>query len=730
MVDLAPGWEFVRGRVSRGWLAGRGPADEVVDLPHCWNAHDTFQIGRRSYAGWGAYRRRIELPAVPAATGGGWRLSSDGFYGVGEVRLDGRLVSTIDGQFLGLDLGLPEVVAQGPHLLAIRLDNRYHRNVLPGYRNPDFILHGGLAGGLRLEWVPTPAFDLGRLSVVAREAAAGSEVVTISWAAPAGSKRRTDASVTWEIRRADGTSVAATTPRAVRRKDRKDGGPPPIELTIPDPRCWSPESPELYWAEGRITAGGVEADTVRLRFGITRAEFRPRQGFFLDGERVELHGCNRHAAIPGFGNALPPELHRRDAQLIKDYGCNFVRLSHYPQSPVFLDACDELGLMVYAEIATWKSVRSARSWRRAARRQMRDMILRDRHHPSVILWGMGNESRSRKAYLELRDIARELDPGRPVSYAENHLYRARRERTIGIPDVWGVNYELDLLETACAASRLENVVVSECCNHPRSLKGDDFEELTQVATLEQEWERMADLEYVAGHAVWSLTDYATEYRRRFRRHTGLFDAWRRPKMAAELLRARYAERPFVSLYLTGPGPKVPPSRYRREHRSDGEGRPGLELHAFTNCETLRLARDGSMLAVLEGAIHHVLPLYGSFEEIIATGSRNGSVVQDALRRHGQAERVQLKTASDSPGPTIALDVEIHDAAGTLVTDWNGVVRLTAEGPGRVHPLNGSGEVVMARGVGRAYVTLTDAVEDLVVTAAAPGLLPGILSLHA
>ena len=158
--------------------------------------------------------------------------------------------------------------------------------------------------------------------------------------------------------------------------------------------------------------------------------------------------------MPGFGNALPVQQHRQDALLIKQMGCNFVRLSHYPQHPAFLDACDELGILVYAEIATWKSVRTGR-WLKSACRQMRDMIRRDRNHPSIILWGMGNESRSRKAYAALREIAEQEDGTRAVTYAENHLYRAKREKTVGIPDVWGCNYELDALEEGRDAESAE-----------------------------------------------------------------------------------------------------------------------------------------------------------------------------------------------------------------------------------------------------------------------------------
>jgi hypothetical protein len=724
-IAFEDGWEFIRARVGRTWLGGHGGGGEKVTLPHSWNASDTFQIGRRSYSGWGAYRAAFTLPMASVTDRATWRLRTGGFYGVGDVWIDGRRLATVDGQYMGVTVDLPPMEGGAEHLLAVRLDNRWHRNVLPGFRRPDFILHGGLAGGAWVEGLPATYFDLDRLRIDCHTQDSRAELVTIDWALAGAPAVAGEVSVEWSVTDDHGHRVGAFPVWNGPADDEQRTA----VLEVPDPQCWSPGNPSLYWAEGRLTINGTAGDIVRIRFGITRAEFRPNQGFFLDGVRVDLHGCNRHESIPGLGNALPDELQRSDARILKDIGGNFVRLSHYPQSPVFLDACDELGLMVYAEIATWKSVRAARGWRRAARRQMRDLIVRDRHHPCIILWGMGNESRSRKTYLELRAIARDLDPRRPVTYAENHLYRARRERTIGVPDVWSVNYELDVLDEACAASRLNNVVLSECCNHPQSVRGDDLEELLQVATMERDWELVVDLPYVAGHAVWSFTDYATEYRNRFRRLTGLFDAWRRPKMAAALFRARFADVPFVALFVTQPGPEARSSRYRSEHRTDGEGRAPLELHAFTNCETLRLARDGSMLAVLEGAIHHVLPLFGGFEEVLATGSQGGTVVQDSVRRHGDAERIHLRATAGSTPPMFEVDVEIHDSASVVVGNWTGAVRLMVDGPGSCHTANDVHEVSVVRGVGRTYVTVDSGHDDVMVTASAAGLSPAILSLH-
>jgi beta-galactosidase len=703
--NISNGWEFVRGRVSRHWLAGRGDPGETVNLPHCWNRDDTFQFDRQSYSGHGAYRRVVNLPHPPAVSGA-WRVRSEGFFGVGEVWLDGRTIARFDAQYLGFDVGLTVGLPAGQHQLAVRLDNLWRRNVLPGTREPDFLLHGGLAGRVWVEWLPELHLDPRRLAVECTTVTDVEEATQLRCGINGLESSPENLRLSWSVTDPDGVQIAAveqlrvTEPASV------------VSTTITRPRCWSPTDPRLYWGEARLETDNGIKDTVRIRFGVTRAEFRPDEGFFLDGERTDLHGWNRHAAIPGLGNALPEEIHRADAQLFKDYGCNFVRLSHYPQHPTFLDACDELGIMVYAEIASWKSVRSSRGWRRAARRQLRELILRDRHHPSVILWGMGNESRSRKAYLEMREIARSLDPARPVTYAENHLYRARRKKTLGIPDVWSVNYELDVLPEARDAARLRNVVLSECCNHSNSVKGNDREELVQIGTLEREWEIMAGKPYLAGHAVWGFTDYATEHRQRYRRLNGLFDAWRRPKMAAELFRARFADEPFISLFITG---------------DDGHG----QLQVFSNCELVRLTRDDTPPIVLSGALHHTVSLEDGFTVVRAKGVRGGVTVRNELRAWDEAATVKISIdhGEVAPGRTVPVDLSIRDNADTPVRDWNGHIRVAADGEARIFPYTDAGEVLMARGEGRAYLELPPSGGEVVVNTEAQGLTPGTATIH-
>lgn len=721
-IDLDTGWEFTRGRVGRRWLRGRGDA-ETVDLPHCWNRDDTYQYDRRSYSGHGAYRRRIEIPADDAAAT--WHLVSGGFYGVGDLWLDGRRLTRFDAQYLGLDVALPPAAAGRVHDLAIRLDNRYHRNVLPGRKDPDFLLYGGLAGTVRLERRPSPRIDDRSVEVRCRRGPDGSEAVELRCSVVGPLAGAAGAAVHWVVTTDTGIPAAAADAAV-------EAGRATATVTIPEPRCWSPDHPHLYRAEGRLGSSGETVDAVRVRFGIPRVELRPGEGLFLGGERVELRGANRHESIPGLGSALTPELHRTDARLLKRYGANLVRLSHYPQHPAFLDACDELGIMVYAEIATWKSVRSSRPWRRAARRQMRGLVRRDRHHPSLLLWGMGNESRSRKAYHELRAVIRELDPDRPSTYAENHLYRARRQRTVGIPDVWGVNYELEVLDEARAASRLGLVVVSECCNHPTATRGDQLEELAQVAVLEREWEVMAGRPFLIGHAVWSLTDYATEHRRRVRRETGLFDAWRRPKMAAELFRARFAGEPFISLFCVGARLGAPASRFRTELADPYGGGAPLRLHAFSNCAGLRFVQAGATLASIDRTPHAVMPVDLARGGITVEGIANGSTVVGRIRRWGPATAIELSrdrpTASN--GDIVAVDIRIVDDAGATVPTWNGHVVAEAAGGAELRAYTAAGEVLVSRGEGRLYVRSTPDAEAPSVKAATGGLRTGRLVLGA
>ena len=532
-ISLDDNWEFVRGHQSRHWLREAATRPDTI-LPHCWNEHDGFQEGVAYYRGPGSYRRTFRLEAAAAIDQSRWFLESDGFYGTGDVWLNGQRLGLVDGRYLGFRLDATAALRQGAeNVLGIRLTNRCGRNILPGLAMPDFLLYGGLSGSVRLVREPTRRLNPLALAIRCTELGEAGTQITITWGLE-GTAQAGD-TVEWCLTDPDGNKAAPAQTAAV--ADRNQGM---VIFTVASPQRWNLDNPQLYQAAGLLRRDGQTLDSISQPFGIRTAEFRPRQGFFLNGRRIALRGCNRHESMPGFGRALPRWMHEADAHLLKAMGLNFVRLSHYPQHPAFLDACDRLGILVYAELASWKSVRGG-GWLRQARRQMEDMVRRDRNHPSVILWGMGNEGRHAGVYRCLYALCKALDPHRAITYAENHFYRARRSKTLGIPDVWGLNYEFDALADGVAASRLQCTVVSECSNYPHTRRGDADAERIQLETLHADLARIADHPEIAGFALWCLNDYSTLRKKRYRRFSGIVDGWRTPKASARWLAQTYGD---------------------------------------------------------------------------------------------------------------------------------------------------------------------------------------------
>jgi len=710
-LDLNEGWSFVKRRASRRWLAGAGAdAPEPIALPHCWNEQDTFQPGVRYYRGWGSYRLRFRGPSPEHRKDLIWRLESGGFYGTGDVWLNGTRLARVDGQYLGfcLDPG-PCLHAGAENVAAVRLTNRCAKHVLPGHSMPDFLLYGGLAGRLRLAGVPDLHFSRNALRVVCNRIASDEAAGTLRFRLTNASSRDRACRVRWKISGPDGVAAASGENDAGVVRGQSDSAELAVHFRVAAPELWSCRTPALYRAVCRIVEAGVPGDRVTQRFGMRAAEFRGAEGFFLNGQHVPLRGCNRHECMPGFGNALPERMHRADAERIKSMGLNFVRLSHYPQHPAFLNACDELGIAVLAEIATWKSVRTGR-WLKAACRQMEALILRDRHHPCVILWGMGNESRSRTAYQTLRRVVRRLDPGRPVLYAENHLHRAARRRTLGIPDVWGCNYEIEALEQGAAASRTGSVVVTECANYPRARRGRLAEELKQTALLQRELGALAN-RGAAGFAVWSLNDYATLRKKRFLRYSGLVDAWRIPKISSAWLRALYLAEPFVKMYA--------------DWHAAGDA-PVREVHIFTNCEKVSILRNGVKLLSLPGTPHAVCTVPFEPGELRAEGTGPRGAVCDRLLSYGPGKRLALEPARGEAcsGDTVAFTVRVLDGEGRDVLSWEGDVRAEAHGPGRIRAYAPGGVIRVANGVGMGFVTGRGGSGVVRVRVAGAGLDPG------
>jgi beta-galactosidase len=218
-----------------------------------------------------------------------------------------------------------------------------------------------------------------------------------------------------------------------------------------DLRLWDLDDPALYEVRVRLRDDGHLLDETSVRIGLREAEFTDR-GFHLNGRRVTLRGLNRHQTYPHVGAAMPARMQRLDAAVLsREFKCNAVRTSHYPQDPSFLDACDELGLLVFEEMPGWQHI-GDQAWQDLACRDVEAMVLRDRNHPSIVLWGVRvNESfDSHDFYTRTNEIAHRLDPTRQTS---------------------GVRYfgESELLEDVFALNDFQTGGIIDPPLHPRHL---------------------------------------------------------------------------------------------------------------------------------------------------------------------------------------------------------------------------------------------------------------------
>jgi len=171
--------------------------------------------------------------------------------------------------------------------------------------------------------------------------------------------------------------------------------------------------------QATLTVQGVGSHSLTRRVGFREASFRP-DGFYLNGEQLQLFGLNRHQLYPYAGMSMPARVQRKDAEILKnEFNCNMVRCSHYPQSPDFLDACDELGLLVWEEAPGWHDVSTGAAWQNLVVQNVRDMVIRDRSRPSVVIWGTRlNETIDLPGlWAATRRAAAELDGSRPSSGA-------------------------------------------------------------------------------------------------------------------------------------------------------------------------------------------------------------------------------------------------------------------------------------------------------------------------
>jgi len=343
----------------------------------------------------------------------------DGVMVNATVVINDRPVATHQGGYLPFSAELTGHVTSGDNLLSVLVD----ANCLPvppmsygrGPNSVDFFQPGGIYRDVRLRVLPQ-AF-LSDIFALPVDVLSSQRRVDVECTIDSALPTHADGSLLVELY--DGAELVA---EQAARVSLYTPGVTTMELSLtglPDITLWSTDNPKLYTVQATLAFPGVGRHVLSRRIGFRDASFQS-DGFYLNGERLQLFGLNRHQLYPYAGMAMPARVQRMDAEILKkELNCNMVRCSHYPQSPHFLDACDELGLLVWEEAPGWHNVNLAPGWQDLVVQNVRDMVRRDRSRPSVVIWGTRlNETPDIPGlWAATRQAAAQLDGSRPSSGA-------------------------------------------------------------------------------------------------------------------------------------------------------------------------------------------------------------------------------------------------------------------------------------------------------------------------
>ena len=362
-----------------------------------------------------------------------------------------------------------------------------------------------------------------------------------------------------------------------------------IKIDVGQKNLWDCEDPYLYYADIKLVQNDQLFDRFTTHFGFRDIQFR-KDGFYLNNKLTKLIGLNRHQSYPYVGYAMPKSMQIDDVDLLKyELGCNVVRTSHYPQSVHFINRCDEVGLLVMEEIPGWQHIGSL-EWQELAYRDVHDMIMRDRNHPSIILWGVriNESSDEHDFYTKTNEIARTLDPTRPTGGVRNIPHSEFLEDVYTFNDFihTGTNQPISKKQSI---TRMKNpYLITEFNGHMFPTKrGDD-----EVHQLEHALRHariinavMNPKNKIAGAIGWCMNDYNTHpdfgsgdlicYH-------GVLDMYRLPKLAHAVYASQQDLRPVMAISS-------------RMNMGDVPGGQLGKIYCFTNMDYVKVIRNGEVI---------------------------------------------------------------------------------------------------------------------------------------
>lgn len=766
-IRISDNWKFLKSDLGGIWEAVRPvkegnpesvPLWENVTLPHCFNSSDAVDPDVNYYQGPGWYKS--DLTIKNPYPGGRTLLHFEGAGQKTEVFVYTTRVGSHVGGYDEWSVDITNAVEaflkdkktsdlfKGKIPVSVRCDNSRDLEMIPSDLS-DFNLYGGIYRYLNLVYVPSCSINLLHVNAaVDSKGAEGRMELLLKLENTSG---ETKANLKIEIRDPSGKTVAEKAIETSNFGSEK----PVFSQVIKKPKLWSPDQPDLYTCFVTLeTPSGSQ--TVTEHFGFRNFEFVDNGPFMLNGSRLLLRGTHRHEDHAGVAAAMTEPMIRTEMKMMKEMGVNFIRLGHYQQSRIVLNLCDSLGILVWEEIPWCRGGLGGEKYREQAKNMLSNMIEQHRNHPSVIIWGLGNENdwpgdfpefdndKIRAFATELNNLSHQLDPARMTSMRRCDFCRDIVD--VYSPSIWAGWYRGIYTEyrenTEKEMKRVKHFLHAEWGGDSHAMRHSEAPDKTlqAVKTGGGTDERLGDaslfggaarvskdgdwsesyicnlidwhlreqetMPMLTGSAYWPFKDFSTPVRPDnpvpYMNQKGVVERDFTKKEAFYVFQSWWTTQPMVHIYG-----HTWPVRWGEE----GEEKM---VKVYSNCEDAELFLNGKSCGVKKrnsqdfpaaGLRWNVK--YSKGENVLKVIARKGKTsVTDEIKQGYQTEKwgapaLMTLNKIDQAGDVVTLEAKLYDINRVLCLDARNVLTFGLTGDGqlldKLGTSSGSGKVEVYNG---------------------------------
>jgi len=762
VVNFNKGWEFVKDidTANSGQLLSAANAGNIawekVSLPHTPRIEPVNKVIEQ-WQGTCFYRKSFTIPA--ADKGKHIAIQFDAAMHEADVYLNGQYIYKHVGGFLPFYMDISALVKIGrPNTILIKLNNQDNPVIPPGkpIKDLDFNYYGGIYRNAWLIikdklYISNAVYDDrlagGGILVHDEDVSAKTAKITVKTDVNNDYSQLKNAAVKITLVDKEGKIIATAISNKQAVKPN-DFGTFEQTLTVNAPKLWSPAQPYLYTLKVQVLQNGKETDAQTLKTGIKTVKFEAG-AFYINGNKLNIVGTNRHQEYPYIGYAMSDNAQYRDAWKIKDAGFNFVRCSHYPPSPAYLDACDELGILVMDAIPGWQFFGN-QEFQKNSFQNIRDMIHRDRNHASVVLWEASlNETGMSKAYMDTankivhtelpfkdvfssgwKDYAFDVfNPARQHLNAPDYYKKYDHPKPLLIAEYGDWEY----YAKNAGFNQKEYAGLKSEERNSRQVRTDGQKRLLQQELNFQEAHNDNLYGPGVGDVNWLMFDYKRGYAADLE-SSGIMDVFRLPKFSFYFYQSQVGPKPDVNGFGK-------PMLFIANYWNDEKQKT---VKIFSNCDKVELLLNSKSLGVQKpdtdasskNLIHPPFTFnLASYQAgtLTAIGYINGKkVIMQNQSTPGEAFKIILKadlsgkSLTHGKNDAIFMYAYITDKYGTVVPDAANLVKFSVEGPG---VMVGPAEIKAEAGIATILLKAGDVTGEIKVRAVAGGLRNGVIVVN-